>query len=124
MKVKSTNQAALKNAVMRTYAARFIADDRREKEEDLRETLLEDTSEVYLTGNQTSQRRSECLGVDRYGVKYWIFGAQASFPISSFANAEPRGNEAHFDGPSFLIKSPAGLWKVTLTLTLTLIPNT
>jgi len=84
--------------------------------------------------------RSCPLGIDRYGCQYWIFGAQASLPITSFLNTprpkrrgkgkrtgnngdtggkdtQPEDEEEDDEGdaghsPQFLVRSPEGVWKL------------
>lgn len=58
-------------------------------------------------GNKTSCRKSFSLGTDRYGCQYWIFTAQAMFPLAAFVDAETRP----FD-PQLLVRSPDAVWKV------------
>ena len=109
--ITNTNQSALKNAVVRTYAARFAAQEIEMKLDLKRDTLLESHVNGTPLVPKTTQRRTECLGKDRYGCQYWIFNAQASFPIVAFADAT-NNSESSVDGPSMLIKSPDGEWKV------------
>lgn len=109
--VVSTENSALKNAVNRTYAARYVARDNELRNETRRSLCLDKPHINMALGLKTALRRSYPLGVDRYGLQYWIFGAQGNFPITAFTDTCNQSHD-YLDDPQILLRSPDGLWKV------------
>ena len=77
-------------------------------QQEKRHQLLRGTPVV---GNKTYYNRTSPLGVDRYGCQYWMFGAQANFPVTSFLNT-PYSVENTPMPPQFVVRSPEGVWKL------------
>ena len=109
--VISTDNCALKNAVNRMYAARYIARDYELRNEARRTLCLEKPNVNIAMGPKTALRRSYPLGVDRHGLQYWIFGAQGNFPITAFTDTCNKSHE-YLDDPQIFLRSPGGVWKV------------
>jgi len=111
--ISSDDQVAMKNAVMRSYAARFTAKDADAKMNIKRASALAGNGSGI--GIKQSLIRSAPLGIDRHGCQYWMFTAQAVSPLIAFA-ATHRSPES--SGPQLLVRSPAGAWKVSAILLL------